>query len=121
MDNEKKYEKLRKGPDIVIRSIRYIQFILFLFVVIVISLFGLAKPRVKTLYDAYYNVNIQSEWKLNLIHTAYYVMIIMLVCSTIGILFNTKRLKRKNDQFYYSLVFYALFSIVGIILYHTLQ
>lgn len=111
----------RRGPDVILRSLRYIQFILFLFVITIISLFGLAKPRVKTLYDSYYNVQIQSQWKTDLIHSAYYVMIFMLIFSIIGIIFNLKRLKRKKDQFCISLVFYALFAIVGIILYHTLQ
>ncbi len=109
----------RKGPDLIIRAFRFIQFLSFLFVITIVSLFGLAKPRVKTLYDTYYNVNIQSQWKDNLIHTAYYVMIMMLILSIIGIILNLKRLKRKTDHFCFSLVFFALCSIVGIIIYHT--
>ncbi len=109
--------KKRQGPDPVFRLMRVLQWICSGFIVLVLVLFGMAKPHNVTLWDKWKNVQVAQEWNRELLVTSFYILLILLVLSIVSMYCNFQRMKRKTDEFYVKQVLFLIFAIVGIMLY----
>lgn len=107
----------REGPDLWIKSLRWFAVIGWLFMVAALLIFGKAKPQVETLIEKYYNIKLNITWNLELMRYIFFLMILGLGISVIGLVINIKRHQRKEDEYRVSMIILGLISLFGIFLY----
>lgn len=114
---QKTYQDRRKKPDLLVKSVRWFIMGSWLTVVAAVVIIGIAKPKFKTFFDKWREVNLRTTWNTDLAKYFLYAMIIGFCTSVFGILIDLKRHRRKDDQHHYSLEFIGIVSIIGIIMY----
>ena len=67
--------------------------------------------------DLVYDIRLQQQWDMELARYLLWLMVLGLVFSTVGLIINARRHRRRTDQWRFSLVFLGLSSLAGIALY----
>jgi uncharacterized membrane protein YhaH (DUF805 family) len=78
-----------------------------------------AKPPVETFFDRWYDLRMRSSWNLELARYIFYLMLLGLGTSLSGLALNSRRLRRKNDEWRVSLILVAVICLLGLIRYLT--
>jgi hypothetical protein len=88
-----------------------------LFVAICIT--AVAKPEVETFFDRFYKVNVyrRPHWDMVLVDYIAIMLAFSGITSIIGLLINSRRLKRKGDYIRATLVICLVMSVAGLGLY----
>ena len=107
----------RKGPDLWIKSLRWFAIVGWLFMVSALVIFAKAKPQVETFIERYYSIKLRTIWDMEWMRYIFYLMILGLCISCVGLAINIKRHRRKNDEYRVSMILLGLISLFGIILY----
>jgi len=78
-----------------------------------------AKPEAITFFDRFYQVNTyrRPHWDMVLVDYIAIMLAISCLTSTIGLIINSRRLKRKGDFIRATLVICLLVSLAGLALY----
>lgn len=108
----------RRGPDLWVKSLSWICIAGWLFMVAAMFIFAKAKPQVETFIERHYNIQLRATWDMEVMRYIFYLMLLGLVISAIGLVINIKRHRRQSDEFRISLILLGLICIFGIILYH---
>ncbi|MBM4054246.1 MAG: hypothetical protein FJ264_06140 [Planctomycetes bacterium] len=111
------FKDRRKKPDVWIRALQLFIIVSWVAAIGAIVVIGIASPKIETFFDRKLEVNLRKTWNTDVAKYFLYMMIAGLCASIFGIIINTRRHRRKSDQYYYSLMFFGLASIAGIILY----
>jgi uncharacterized membrane protein YhaH (DUF805 family) len=78
-----------------------------------------ARPPVETFFERWYDIRLRSGWDLNLARYIFYLMLLGLATSLTGLAINSRRLRRKGDEWRVSLLLVAVISLLGLIRYLT--
>lgn len=108
----------RKGPDLWIRSLRYLALVGWTFLIAALVVLDRAKPQVETFFERVYDIRLQQHWDMELARYLLWLMVLGLALSLLGLIINACRKRRRTDQWRLSLIFLGLISLTGIILYH---
>ncbi|MDY6953420.1 MAG: hypothetical protein SWE60_18065 [Thermodesulfobacteriota bacterium] len=75
-----------------------------------------AKPEVR-IHSARGAENLRTTWDLEMMQYFFYLMIVGLCISIVGFAINTKRHRRKTDEYLISLMLLGSVSIIGMVTY----
>jgi hypothetical protein len=107
----------RKGPDLLIRSLRYLALLGWSMMIAALFVLDGAKPQVETFFERTYGIHLRSQWNLDLAHNISLLLWAGLGSSLLGLIFNAFRHRRRDDEWRLSLMLLFLASLAGILLY----
>lgn len=107
----------RKGPDLWVRSLRYLALAGWILLVCAFLVLARAKPQVETFFERLYNIQLQQQWDMELARYILYLMVFGLAISFLGLIINARRIRRRTDEWRFSLIFLGVISLTGIVLY----
>ncbi len=107
----------RKGPDSVGKIIKYFAVVGWALLFWAIYLIEKARPKVESFLDKNYDIHLRDTWNLEVIRYLFYLMILGLCLSIVGLYINNMRMKRRTDEYKLSIIFLGLISIGTIIYY----
>lgn len=114
---QRKQIERRRGPDVWIRSLTWLAVSGWILMFFALILAGLAKPESKTVYDHFFSVSrtFRNYWDDRLVRYIYYIMSAGIFISTVGLLINRKRHRRKYDQYRISLILLGIISLMFLV------
>ncbi len=115
-DKKKSYNR-RTGPDLWVKLRRIFAIIIWPVLFITLLLLDFAKPQVETFFDRLYNINIRNSWNTEFTTYIFFLMIVGLFSSILGLVISAKRNRRRSDKYPFSFIFMAILSLIGIILH----
>ncbi len=113
---EDKVQNRRRGPDALSKAIQFFSILSWLFIFLLLIFFSMAKPRFQGFGRGMSAVQAGS-WNTFFLDSILYVLILQFVICIVGLLINANRMKRKSDQLSKSLVFFAVMSLIGSVLF----
>lgn len=114
---DRSFQKRRRGPDLLVKSIQYFATVSWVLILLLFIALSVAKPRMETFFDRWGGGRLSGTWDKTFMGYAFYLMVLLFIICTIGLIANSSRHKRKNDSYNLSLVIFEIMSIIGIILY----
>lgn len=103
----------RRGPDFVINVIKWISIILWIVIAIVMTMVIIMKP---TSSGVQMSRVVHGSTSKGMTSVIFAFLVIQLILSVAGIIFNVTRLKRKTDTLRLTLVFSSIFAVIGLII-----
>ena len=103
----------RRGPDFIINVIKWISIVIWIVIGIVLAMVVIMRP---TSSGMQVSRVVQSTSSKAMTSAIFSFLVLQLILSVAGIVFNITRLKRKTDTIRLTLVFSGIFAIVGIII-----
>jgi hypothetical protein len=107
----------REGPDLWIKLLTWSGLSSGVSLIAAMFVAALAKPEVETFFDRFYDLRLRRSWDLELLHYIFYLLLFCLLSSIGGLMINSRRKRRKNDQIRASLIVMLCISIFGLIQY----
>jgi len=107
----------RKGPDLWSRSLRYLALFGWLLLISALFILDRAKPKIETFFERVYDIQLRQQWDMDLARYIWWLMVLGLLISVVGLVINANRKRRQTDQWRLSLIFLGLISLSGILLY----
>ena len=89
----------RRSPDWITRGVTLVTVLGWLCAVVAIVLLELARPAGESLFAGLLDSSRVSPWDVSTLIMAYSAIMLSLVTSVLGLIFNTVRLRRKADRF----------------------
>ncbi len=117
MPEERRQIERRKGPDFLVKWIRWTVISGWILIITALLVIAAAKPQDKNLFDRLFNSQVRESWDSNLLFGAFVLLIILYLLCIIGFFFNLRRSKRKSDRISISIILLGLGSFAGIIIY----
>ncbi len=105
----------RKGPDPWVKSLEWLGVFGWFVMFVAIFIIDRAKPEEENMFTKAAKVSVRKTWDQELIHYLFYLMIVGLCISIIGIAINSRRYRRTDDRFRITLIMLGIISIFGII------
>ncbi|KAA3615284.1 MAG: hypothetical protein DWQ05_14575 [Calditrichaeota bacterium] len=112
----RKYDR-RRGPDKLIKSLRWLAITGWINFAISLILYDEAKPDFETFFDRLFHVQMRYHWNETLAFLSFVWFVLCLVLSVVGIFINKKRHRRRNDEYRLNLIVLGLISLVGAVSY----
>ena len=107
----------RRGPDLLIKTLRWLGIFGWFVMIVALYILDMAKPEEENMFTKTANVSVRTTWDPKLIHYLFCLLIFGLCISVIGIVINSRRHHRKDDRFKYILITLGAISTFGIIKY----
>jgi uncharacterized membrane protein YhaH (DUF805 family) len=107
----------RRRSDPLLLALRWLSVAGWLILLGALFVLAEAKPPVETFFERWYKVPLRSAWNLELARYIYYLMLLGLGTSLTGLAINSRRLRRRGDEWRLSLILVALISLFGLIKY----
>ncbi len=107
----------RRGPDPWIRSLRYLAMAGWGALLCAFIVLSEARPQVETFFDRVYGIQLQQQWNMDLARYILWLMVAGLTLSLGGLVINSFRLRRRTDEWRFSLIFLGIICLTGILLY----
>ena len=104
----------RRGPDFVISVINWISVVIWIIIAVVVVMLIIMKPTSSGMQLS--RPALQSASSKAFSGAIFIFLVIQLILSIAGIIFNTTRLKRKTDTIRLTLIFSGIFAVIGLIL-----
>ena len=125
---ENKMINRRNGPDPLVKligSITSLSWVLLFFItvfswILVSSVFivsRVAKAPLEGFADQKHQFNLSDTWRFILIDYSFYLLIIMFVLCSGGLILNSFRHNRKGDTYSKPLIIFFLLSLIGILVH----
>ncbi len=105
----------RKGPDFVINVVKWISIIIWVIIAIIFLLIVVMKP---TSSGTQMSRVVHGSSSKGMTNTIFVLLVIQLIMSVAGIIFNVTRLKRKSDTIRLTLVFSGIISVAGLAVFY---
>ena len=106
------YFQKRKGPDLILKMLDRLSFLLWGFTIIIFGVILSAKPQWETFFDRLFNVSVRDYWDYKLLRFAFIISIVQFVISLFSLFLNSKRLKRKEDKIRNSIIISLFASLM---------
>jgi hypothetical protein len=116
-DNIDMKQDRRKGPDLLIKILRWLGIFGWFVMIVALYILDMAKPEEENMFTKAADVNVRTTWDPKLIHYLFCLLIFGLCISVIGVVINSRRHHRKDDRFKYILITLGAISTFGIIKY----
>lgn len=94
-----KFQDRRRGPDILVKWVKWASLISWLIVSIVLFIIDRARPPVETFFERVLNIKLRTTWDEDLLKYSFYLLIALFIFCAISLIFN------------------AILSLIGIIGY----
>jgi hypothetical protein len=109
----------RRGADFWIKSLTWFAVIGWLTLISGLVVLEKAKPQIETFLDQRYKVHIDERfgWDERLSNIFLLLMVFGVVISFVGLLVNSTRMKRQNDEYRLSIILVGVISIIGLLFY----
>lgn len=113
------YSERRKSKDPLLQILTWSNAIAAIGLFIAICIAAIAKPEAVTFFDRFYQVNVYRRPHWDMVLVDYIAMLLLLssLTSVVGLVANSRRLKRKGDYIHSTLVVCLLLSLTGLGLY----
>jgi hypothetical protein len=115
--NKKQRLDKRRGPDTLLKTVRGIGIVSWIFIFVILFIVDRAKPQVETFFDRFFQVQLQQVWDLELLRYAFFLMFLVFFLCIIALFINSRRVKRKTDRYNPSVIIIAVLSFLGMIIY----
>ena len=102
----------RKGPDILIKWIKFFNAFVWLLVLASFTILALALPEYETMFHRAFNSNYRKDPNIFLLQITLILLIGLLLSSVCTIIVSKKRSRRKSDKIPISLYISAAFSFL---------
>ncbi len=76
-----------------------------------------ARPPRMTFFERWFDLRLRTTWNLELARYIFYLMLLGLGTSLTGLAINSRRLRRRGDEWRVSLILVAVISLLGLIKY----
>ncbi len=106
----------RRGKDLWLRVLSWLGIATAVIVTALMMLLVKAKPETFSSMDQTY-LPLRSYWNWEFVDYCFYLLVLGFFSSSIGLVINSRRLKRKHDHVHLNLVFLWLVSVAGIVTY----
>lgn len=118
MDLKKKeYLEKRKGPDFMVKWVKFSSFLVWLFIGVIMFVTDISKPKSETFFDRLLKVDVRKFWDFNTLRYAFVTTLLLFTYAFISLLFNLRRLKRKDDRLSISVIIAVLLSTILMLFY----
>ncbi|MFZ5354096.1 MAG: hypothetical protein ACOZCL_15435 [Bacillota bacterium] len=107
----------RRRPDVLAKWVRVSGGISWFLVILALVTAIFAKPRMDTIFDQHNNIRVPHNWDTQVLQTAFIILIALFIFCVISLIFNSMRMKRKTDRFNRSIIFNAVASLFGILMF----
>ena len=114
-DNLRIEKDRRKGPDVLIKTLRWLGIFGWFVMIVVLYILDMAKPEEENMFTKTANISVRTIWEPKLMGYLFCLLIFALCISVIGIVINSRRHHRKDDGFKYILIILGAISTFGII------
>ena len=113
------YPNRRKTKDPLLKYLAWSNAIAAIGLFIAICIAAAAKPEAVTFFDRFYKVNVyrRPHWDMVLVDYIAIMLVISVLTSTVGLIINSRRLKRKGDYVRATQVICLVLSLAGLGLY----
>jgi hypothetical protein len=112
-----KKKNRRRGPDSVSRIITRIAGGSWILIFIIFIIISMAKQKTQSLSESF-SINFTGQFLVaSLVKIAFFLLVFQLGISVFGLILNSRRMKRKNDRYSLSLIFFTAISFLGIVIY----
>lgn len=114
---ERRAQNRRRRPDVLVKWVQISGGISWslVFTALLITIF--AKPQMQTTFEYFNKIYLDKNWNLQLLRAAFVVLVLLFIFCVISLVFNALRSRRKTDRFNKSIIFNAIASFMGIILF----
>lgn len=113
------FSRRQRRKDPLLLVLRWLSVTGWLILLTALFVLGEARPPVETFFERWYNIQLRASWNLELARYIYYLMLLGLATSLTGLAINSRRLRRKDDEWRISLMLVAAISLLGLIRYLT--
>ncbi len=113
---EKKPER-RKGPDFLVRILGWLGVFGWFLMFVALFIVDRAKPEAEFILSKAARSTVRNAWDQGLVTYLFYIMILGLFISIVGIIINTRRFHREDDRFRLTMALLGIISIFGIVKY----
>lgn len=107
----------RKGPDALVKWVKYSGIISWILISIILFITLIAKPDFESYMDTSFHIRLQNSWDVEIMQYAFLLLVLLFFFCMISIIVNLMRYRRKNDRFNKTLILNAAAAFIGIILY----
>lgn len=108
----------RKQPDLILRLLAWSNGVAVASLFIAVCLVALAKPKRMNFLDHFYGVQrLSPAWDKSMLGYIGSMLLLSFIASIIGIVLNSKRLKRKRDHVHATLVLSLIISAASLLFY----
>lgn len=110
------FHERRKGKDTILRTLTILAVIGWTMILIALFVIDHASPQDIEVglnsIDRGMN-NYAGTWDEGLLQVVFYIMLLGMFLSGMGLYLNSKRTRRRNDSYYMSLIFLGIVSTIG--------
>lgn len=107
----------RKRRDPVLHLISVFGFVSWALMLPALLLIDRARPGVETFFDRWLGLTVNPYWDVATFRYAFFLMLLIMLLSGAGLVFNSIRNKRKGDAIRINLILIFGFSLIGVIYY----
>lgn len=110
-------KNLRKGEDMMIKSKRALLLLAWVLFASISGLLSTAKPKESVLLSRFFGSGIQGSWDAGRIETAFILGVVLVCTCFMGLLVDSRRMRRKDDRYSLSFIIFGSLSLLGVLLY----
>jgi len=115
----------RKSADLSVRLVRLFGVCGWLAMFVALVILAKAQPESSLIDEDFlaqfgYSVTLRRAWDMNLVHYIYYLMIMGLCLSLLGLPLHLRRNRREDDGYSLYLILLGIISIAGIVMYQLM-
>ncbi len=107
------YKEKRKQIDPIMQLIHLSSALVWIMLISILFITNRAMPPLETVFDRYLGVELRNHWDFRILGMIQWILAAVFIMSGIGIILNTRRLKRATDHMRVSLIISAVFSFIG--------
>ncbi len=104
----------RKRSDPVLRLLTWCHSAAVIALAAALGILAVAKPKVETFFDRYYGIALRKTWDLELANYIGVMLVISSLLGIIGLILNSRRLRRRDDHIHVTLLISLIISLVGL-------
>lgn len=108
-------EDRRCGPDLWERSLGYLALIGWVVLLISFVVYGRARPQVETFFERYYQLPLRTWWDMAWVRPLLWLLVTGLAVGLTGLLINSRRHRRRTDEWRISLMLQAGLCLAGLL------
>ncbi len=107
----------RNRPDLLLRLLSVCNGAAVVTLAAALLVTAAAKPELETFFDRFYHIHLRRSWDMEMANYIGIFLTLSLLTSIVGLIINSKRLKRKTDFIRATLVLSLLISALSIFFY----
>ncbi len=108
------YNNRRKHPDTLLQLLAWSNAVAVISLAVALCVAAVAKPKLETFFDRYYNLQLRQTWNTDLIGYIGFMLLLSCLTSIVGLFINSKRLRRKDDYIRATLILSLIISLIGL-------